>query len=580
VQPRDKRKVLLIGWEGARWSSIHPLLDTGAMPALAHMVESGVMGELAGLPVPCPPLLWTTLATGQLPDKHGILDSVESDPRSGGVRRVTRASLRAVPVWEILAREGLRCQTIGWSATHPAGSLTTCVSDGFAYGIPQSISPADLEPVIAPLRFQPQEWTGNDLQLFVPELSRIDQDKDKRLAKLAVILAEAASIHAATTALLERADWDFTAVRFPTIAQAAEPFRDDEDGLYGEVLTGVHRFLDLFLATLLRVVGEDAVIMLVSECAAEGGRGILCASGKGIEADELTFGASLLDVAPTLLSLFGFAPAPGMSGSPIRDLCPAGELQAIHPGYLVPPPAPPVPPEFDRDLLDLAAMGYTDHIAPNLLAEAETARKRRDLHLARVLLATGRAAEAISPLERLAALDPANFEVRFYLGHAYFRSGRIAECRTLCEALLAESPDSPLGPLVCAHLAVADGRYADARAHLDSSRSTHGVTAALDAAIGEAYLRIGEWREAAEVFRSAIAADPGIAAAHQGLAQALFEQHLFDQSAEAALDAIRLRYDAPVPHRILGHCLRALGREEAAAQEFAVAQRVSGPRAL
>ncbi|MGH9563951.1 MAG: tetratricopeptide repeat protein [Terracidiphilus sp.] len=127
---------------------------------------------------------------------------------------------------------------------------------------------------------------------------------------------------------------------------------------------------------------------------------------------------------------------------------------------------------------------------------------------------------------------------------------------------------------------MAERHYTEARSHLASARDAYGVTAPLDAAIGEAHLRIGQWSEAAEAFHSAIAADPGIAAAHQGLAQALFEQHLFDQSAEAALDAIRLRYDAPVPHRILGHCLRALGREDAASQEFAAAQRVSGSRAL
>ncbi|MGH9563784.1 MAG: alkaline phosphatase family protein, partial [Terracidiphilus sp.] len=494
----NKPKVLLIGWDGASWSNIHPLLDSGAMPALARIIENGVMGELAGLPVPSSPLLWTTLATGYLPDKHGILDSVEPDPRSGGVRPVTRASLCAVPVWDILARLGLRSQVVGWPATHPATPPAVCVSDGFAYGIPQSISPAELESTLSPLRFQPQEWTGDDLRLFVPELARIDQDKDKRPAKLAVILAQAASVQAATTALMERDHWDFTAVRFPTIAQASELFPKGSEEIYREVLAGAYRFLDLFLNTLLRLAGDDTIAMLVSERACDGGRGMICASGEGIEADELTFGASLLDVAPTVLGLYGFAPAPGMSGAPIRDVCRSAPSQAVNPAHCVPPPVPEVPQELEQDLRDLAALGYTDRIAPALQAQAERARKRRELHLARVLLATDRAEDAVGPLEKLVAQDAANFEVRFYLGHAYFRSGQVAECRALCETLLAESPDSPLGPLIRVHLAMAEGRYGEARTHLVSARDTHGVTAPLDAAIGEAHLRIGQWSEAAE----------------------------------------------------------------------------------
>lgn len=67
--------------------------------------------------------------------------------------------------------------------------------------MPGSISPEALEDKLTSVRFSPQEWTGEELRLFVPEFSRIDQDTDKRLAQLAVILAEAASVQAAATFL-------------------------------------------------------------------------------------------------------------------------------------------------------------------------------------------------------------------------------------------------------------------------------------------------------------------------------------------------------------------------------------------
>lgn len=268
-------KVLLIGWDGAGWNQIHPLLDSGAMPNLARMVENGVMGDLATLTPLCSPLLWTSIATGAFADRHGVLDTVEPDPVTGGIRPITRASLGAPQIWDLLAREGLKCQSIGWPVTHPAKGPATCVSatlvsatlvsDGFAHGVPDSIYPQALESTILPLRFKPQEWTGDELHLFVPEMGRIDQDKDKRLAQLAVILAESVSAHAAATTLLESEAWDFSAVWFGAVGRACELLVSGADEIYKDVVTGVYRFLDLFLGRLLDLAGPEAVVMLVSD---------------------------------------------------------------------------------------------------------------------------------------------------------------------------------------------------------------------------------------------------------------------------------------------------------------------------
>ena len=45
-------KVLLIGWDGADWEMINPLLDGGELPHLSKVVQSGVIGNLATLS-PC-----------------------------------------------------------------------------------------------------------------------------------------------------------------------------------------------------------------------------------------------------------------------------------------------------------------------------------------------------------------------------------------------------------------------------------------------------------------------------------------------------------------------------------------------
>jgi tetratricopeptide (TPR) repeat protein len=581
-------EVLLIGWDGAGWNQIHPLLDAGAMPNLARLVERGVMGQLATLTPLCSPLLWTSVATGQFADRHGILDPVEADPRTGGIRPVTRASLRSLHIWDILTLQGLRSQAVGWPATHGAafyrGPSATCVSDGFVHGIAGSVRPPGLEARLIPLRFGPQEWTGAELQLFVPELARIDQDKDKRLARLAVLLAESVSVHAAATTLMETSKTEFTAVWLGTVGSACELFSSGTDEIYKDVVSGVYRFLDLFLGRLIALAGPEATVMLVSDRAASepqsststgcGPSGMLCAAGPGIQPDELTFGAGLLDIAPTILAIFGLAPTPGMPGQQIREICATVPVRRAGHAECATPPLANDDSELERELRELEAIGYTDTVATALQPEAAIARRRREFNLARVLAGQGRHAEAIAPLEGLAAEAPESIEVRLHLAHAYFQTRRYEECRAICETLLAQSPDSPFAPLARAHLAIAAGRYRDAAEHLDAGLQVEGLTAALDAAIGEAYLRAQYWEEAATAFRSAIRKDAGMAPAHQGLAQALFEKERYSEAAEAALDAIRLRYDFAAAHTLLGRALQKLGRSKAAAEALTFGEKL------
>ena len=90
-----KRKILLVGWDSADWRLINPLLDAGMMPALSGVIERGAMGNLAAVEPVLSPLIWTSLATGKLPHKHGVLGFVEPDPHDRGraQRRVGHPSV-------------------------------------------------------------------------------------------------------------------------------------------------------------------------------------------------------------------------------------------------------------------------------------------------------------------------------------------------------------------------------------------------------------------------------------------------------------------------------------------------------
>jgi predicted AlkP superfamily phosphohydrolase/phosphomutase len=82
----ERRKLVLLGWDGADWKVIHPLLDAGYLPHLASLIERGVMGSIASLTPMMSPMLWTSIVTGVTAERHGVLGFIEPDPVTGGVR--------------------------------------------------------------------------------------------------------------------------------------------------------------------------------------------------------------------------------------------------------------------------------------------------------------------------------------------------------------------------------------------------------------------------------------------------------------------------------------------------------------
>ena len=90
---RDRaRRVLLVGWDAADWRVIHPLLDAGKMPVLERLVGEGTMANLATLHPVLSPMLWTSIATGKRPYKHGVLGFTEPTEDASGIRPVSSLS--------------------------------------------------------------------------------------------------------------------------------------------------------------------------------------------------------------------------------------------------------------------------------------------------------------------------------------------------------------------------------------------------------------------------------------------------------------------------------------------------------
>ncbi|MCP3881563.1 MAG: hypothetical protein GY701_24720 [Sulfitobacter sp.] len=141
------RKVLLIGWDAADWKVIHALIDKGGMPHTAALIDRGVMGDLATLHPVLSPMLWTSIATGKRPYKHGILGFSEPTPDGGGVQPVSQYGRTTKALWNILNQQGLRLHVIDWWPNHPVEPINgVMVSNHFHTAVGPPEDPWPLAP--------------------------------------------------------------------------------------------------------------------------------------------------------------------------------------------------------------------------------------------------------------------------------------------------------------------------------------------------------------------------------------------------------------------------------------------------
>src|SRR3989442_1397776 len=81
-------RVLLIGWDGADWRILDPLLERGVLPNLAALIDRGGRAVLTSTIPTHSWAAWPSFLTGVDPDGHGVYDILEG---RGGAREVPGA---------------------------------------------------------------------------------------------------------------------------------------------------------------------------------------------------------------------------------------------------------------------------------------------------------------------------------------------------------------------------------------------------------------------------------------------------------------------------------------------------------
>lgn len=389
VEAGTRPFLLVVGLDSATLDAILPLAGQGRLPFLSNALEQGAYGRLESLVPTWREALWTTLATGKYPDKHGVAGGTVyvarwmGLPAPGAELRLLPAGIRfrswglvgpaedtppafrrtALALWEILPRLGTSTGEVGWPASWPASRET-------AFALPESFftgrthgEPAWPEDLAESARFfrpRPEEIDpalrarlgrrppGRLLDALAGDLWResltfslLDQHPETRA--LLMVLPGLREVSRGSFG-------GFQAVQFEGAQSPGA--RDAADRL-----AAWYGLIDSFLGELWLREEGPRLLAVVSPYGAEGRRGrvslgsdekelegrfddapdgVLLLYGQGVvRPGALLTRARLVDVTPTLLYALGFPVARDLDGQVLTAAFDKGFL-ASHPVTFLP----------------------------------------------------------------------------------------------------------------------------------------------------------------------------------------------------------------------------------------------------
>jgi hypothetical protein len=357
-------RVVLLGFDGTMPAVVEHLVAQGRLPAIKRLMDEGAYGRLRSFHPNKSAILWTSIATGKTMVKHGIVDWTYLNEKGIEVPYKDRAR-RAMTYWEILSARGLPTGTVNWWVSYPPRPIPNgfVVSNAFRHHPqPDTVFPQALFPQIAPLVLDEAAAEAQMPGLGLPRWREEDASFPLVGVRNLVVSYPLYVAHDLTVDRVSDELWKThpvrvfsTYFRLPDVtghlasnyldrAQALEAAAREQDGTldaatvermdreFARVLTPVYEWMDRVIAKWLERVGDGRTLLIV--CSDHGFRyvnggyyhaprsvdppdGVIFLLGPGVKHTRIQ-GASLLDVAPTILYALGQPQPRDMDGTALR----------------------------------------------------------------------------------------------------------------------------------------------------------------------------------------------------------------------------------------------------------------------
>jgi len=600
-----RRKVLWLAIDSFDWAVVDPLIAAGRMPRMAGLVARGARGDLRAFPPILSPVIWTTVATGTRPEKHGIVDFVATDPETGAVLPVTSTLRRVRAFWNILGDAGVTVGVIAWWASFPAEPVSGFMAtDRIAYQLfagrikdsasddPLKTHPGELYARVASLIVRPDTIADREVERFIDlrqHAARFTKDDQSRVNEFRTVLASARTYTDIGMTLFKEHPTDLRVIYFegpdtashlfmPFVAPPIPSVPAEKATWFGRVVPEFYVYQDELIGRFLDAYADEETTIIISsdhgfrtgadrpdeDSRISGGKaalwhekdGVVLFAGKDINPGAQILGATVLDLLPTLLALYGMPVASDMDGKVLTA--------ALDPAFLAQHP-------------------------PQSIATYETTPRRSE---PRIAAATEDAQELLAKLESLGYVQQDKPTANVNQGTIHLQSGAYEEAVASFRAALAQTDRDPVrlslarALRLAGHLDEASGELAVLRSRgfspssvqletaliardrgdLDTAAKLLREAADADPNSAEAWMNLGvvherrkQWGEAIAAYKESIARKPDEAEGYNKLGVALRQAGKVDEAISALRRAIAVDPDLTGPYNNLGLIYRERG---------------------
>lgn len=358
-------KVIFVGFDGADWRVMEPMMARGELPTFSRIVREGTSGPLESIHDSNSAVIWASIYTGMAPERHGVLDFYRiafPGMASKGLYPVHRTYFKELS--DLVAPLGLASQIPVdrfslaappfWEVADRAG-LSTGVVDGYFYSFP------------APRPSNRESWF---LSYGLDEMA-------ERPSPQVPLFAQPASLFREMRPFLKGGDFQWqSAALLKLLAERPQPrfinfythqpdsdqhwfwkwyepekffgVKKEDVAAKGDIIPGIYRGFDGFLARLLAAAGPDTVVIIASDHGhsptivhslytqhRHGPPGILLMRGGPVRRGLLVEDASVFDLYPTVLYLLGLQVPQDAAGKILIDALDPGFVR-LHPIRSVP----------------------------------------------------------------------------------------------------------------------------------------------------------------------------------------------------------------------------------------------------
>jgi len=264
---KEKRRVFVIGLDGATLDLIKPWVSGGKLPCLGKILREGVCGELRSTIHPLTPQAWASFLTGKNPGKHGIYDFIYRKKDSYDITYQKSSSRHGESIWKIISDTGKKVGVVNIPLNYPPEKVNGfCISWQDASGAENDyMYPRDLVNEI-------EREVGK--YLITVEYKKKKKNVKARYLKDLEMLIDNRAL--TTEYLMTHKEWDFFIVLFSATdlvqhtfwkyMDKNHPLYDEmEAKKYGDAILNIYKKVDNSIERLLKHIDDDTLLIIMSD---------------------------------------------------------------------------------------------------------------------------------------------------------------------------------------------------------------------------------------------------------------------------------------------------------------------------